>query len=224
MSEWHLVSTFETEQTLADFCASIQFQLDDDEPYIYQIKDAIARGKNIERKNWYRISTKGSDSGQIEQYTTDDGWSVVNTPDSDWKLSMFTSFWIFGTAGAESVSYYKDLKILKEIHRQIKSFEILLEMPTLIALSTPKVDDESVLAIISRLDYLLSLVRARENLTIERDQVTYMIIYFMIIQSLFRMDLVRENDLFYYNIINMNIFQLDLPLDNVKSFIDDNIV
>lgn len=115
-NKWHLVSTMETRDPLDVFCSFIGFIRDKSENYVYMIKEAIEKGNEMEKENWYRVTVN---DGKMEEYT-DDKWSELETQnsndsdDSSWKLPRCTAVWIFGKRGKYNASIYRDLKILEE--------------------------------------------------------------------------------------------------------------
>ena len=78
-NKWHLVSTMESRDPLDVFCSFIGFIRDENENYVYMIKEAIEQGKEMEKENWYRVTIK---DGKMEEYT-DDGWRDLKTQNSN---------------------------------------------------------------------------------------------------------------------------------------------
>ena len=112
-NKWHLVSTMETSDSLDVFCSFIGFTRDENENYVYMIKDAIEQGEEIEKENWCRVTIE---DGKMEEYANGK-WSELDSEssnDSSWKLPRCTAVWIFGRRGKYSASIYRDLKTLDE--------------------------------------------------------------------------------------------------------------
>ena len=55
-NKWHLLSTFETEDSLDMFCRKAGFIRDKDEKYLYVLKDGVERGVEMKREDWFRVS------------------------------------------------------------------------------------------------------------------------------------------------------------------------
>ena len=49
-NKWHLVSTFDTTQSLVEFCNSIRLEIDTNEKYIYRIRDGIEASEQVKKK------------------------------------------------------------------------------------------------------------------------------------------------------------------------------
>ena len=90
-NRWHLLSTFETEDSLDMFCRKAGFIRDKDEKYLYVLKDGVERGVEMKREDWIRISIS-----EGKKYEFRDGeWSDSSTF-STTTMPKRASIWIFG--------------------------------------------------------------------------------------------------------------------------------
>ena len=90
-NKWHLLSTFETEDSLDMFCRKAGFIRDKDEKYLYVLKDGVERGVEMKREDWYRVTIS-----EGKKYEFRDGeWSDSSTF-STTTMPKRASIWIFG--------------------------------------------------------------------------------------------------------------------------------
>ena len=91
-NKWHLLSTFETEDSLDMFCRKAGFIRDKDEKYLYVLKDGVERGVEMKRDDWFRISIS---DGYAYEFR-DGEWSDSSTTLSTTTMPIRASIWIFG--------------------------------------------------------------------------------------------------------------------------------
>ena len=91
MGRWHLLSAFETFDSLDMFCRKAGFIRDKDEKYLYVLKDGVERGVEMKRDDWFRISIS---DGYAYEFR-DGEWSDSSTF-STTTMPTRASIWIFG--------------------------------------------------------------------------------------------------------------------------------
>ena len=94
-NKWHLVSTFDTTQTLEDFCRSIKFKIDTNEKYIYRIKDGIEANEQVKKDNWYR-NTINDDRDNVGKVATYNNGSWQDSTMSKEIIRNNTAYWMYG--------------------------------------------------------------------------------------------------------------------------------
>ena len=93
-NRWYLLSTFETEDSLDMFCRKAGFIRDEDENYLYVLKDGVERGVEMKKEDWYRVTIS-----EGKKYEFRDGeWSElsVSSTFSTTTMPIRASIWIFG--------------------------------------------------------------------------------------------------------------------------------
>ena len=108
-NKWHLLSTFETEDSLDMFCRKAGFIRDKDEKYLYVLKDGVERGVEMKREDWYRVTIS-----EGKKYEFRDGeWSVFSTTFSTTTMPTRASIWIFGVVDEYTEARQKFEKVVQ---------------------------------------------------------------------------------------------------------------
>ena len=107
-NRWHLLSTFETEDSLDMFCRKAGFIRDKDEKYLYVLKDGVERGVEMKRDDWFRISIS---DGYAYEFR-DGEWSDSSTF-STTTMPTRASIWIFGVVDEYTEARQKFEKVVQ---------------------------------------------------------------------------------------------------------------